>query len=304
MGGDIEALTNGYDIIKRELLEYIRLHSSCETNNSNSSSSNNNPFQPFDSKVYAHASNSTSSHTNNSQNNGASYNDPHHQQEQQKPEWSSIYLYHRGVIQSDICQTYFPLTTNILQTQCTHSSMAGSCGLGSVYFSKLGSNTKITEHCGPTNIRWRCHLPLIVSSSSVALKDDDSNSSTTNVSVDDRQNERRRQSCLRVGQVGINEEYDYWKEGKPILFDDSFLHSAVHYHDVNSDVDNDNDTTDAAYDENAGASSSKSSSNNNNSSNINNIMNGARIVLIVDLWHPSLTQSDRTAFGILYPPGS
>jgi hypothetical protein len=303
MGGDIEALTNGYDIIKRELLEYLRLHSSCDTNNSNSSS-NNNPFQLFDSKVYTHVSNSTSSrHTNNSQN-GASYNSSnHHRQEQeQQPEWSSIYLYHRGVIQSDICQTYFPLTTNILQTQCTHS-MVGSCGLGSVYFSKLGSNTKIKEHCGPTNVRWRCHLPFIVPSSSVALEDD-SNCITTSVSVDDRQNERRRQSCLRVGQVGINEEYVYWKEGKPILFDDSFLHSAVHYHDVNSDVDNDNDTTDAAYDENAGASSSKSSSNNNNSSNINNIMNGARIVLIVDLWHPSLTQSDRTAFGILYPPGS
>ena len=47
-------------------------------------------------------------------------------------------------------------------------------------------------------------------------------------------------------------------------------------------------------DENEGASS------NNN----NNNMNGARIVLIVDFWHPSLIQSDRTAFGVLYPPGS
>jgi hypothetical protein len=294
MGGDIEALINGYDIIKRELMEYLRVHSSCDTNNRSSSSSNNNPFQPFDSKVYTHASNSISGHTNHRRQ----------EQEQQQPEWSSIYLYHRGVIQSDIIQTYFPLTTNILQTQCTHT-MAGSCGLGSVYFSKLGSNTKIKEHCGPTNVRWRCHLPLIVPSSSVALEDD-SNSSTTNVAVDDKHShsERRRQSCLRVGQVGINEEYVYWKEGIPILFDDSFLHSAVHYHDDNNNVD-DNTTADAAHDENTGASSSNNSnSNNNNSSNINNIMNGARIVLIVDLWHPSLTQCDRTAFGVLYPPGS
>jgi len=296
MGGDIEALTNGYDSIKRELLEYLRLHSSCDTRNSNSSS----PFQQFDSKVYTHASGSTS-HNRSSQNNSVSndYSNHHHQQEEddkeQQPEWSSIYLYHRGVIQSDLCQTYFPLTTNLLQTQCTHS-MAGSCGLGSVYFSKLGSNTKIKEHWGPTNVRWRCHLPLIVPSSPLV---DDSNSSTPNVGVDDSRQRRRRQSCLRVGQVGVNEEYVYWKEGKPILFDDSFLHSAVHYHDVNDD-----DTTDAAYGENACASSSKSSSNNNNSSSINNIMNGARIVLIVDLWHPSLTQSDRTAFGVLYPPGS
>jgi hypothetical protein len=79
------------------------------------------------------------------------------------------------------------------------------------------------------------HLPSIVPSSS-PLVEDDSNCSTTNVAVDDRHShsERRRQSCLRVGQVGINEEYVYWKEGKPILFDDSFLHSAVHYHDVNN----------------------------------------------------------------------
>lgn len=298
MGGDIQALTNCYDIIKRELLEYLRLHSTCDTNNRNSSSSSSSPFQPFDSKVYTHASDSTS-HNRSSQHNSVSndYSTQHQheekEEEQQEPEWSSIYLYHRGVIQSDTCQTYFPLTTNALQTQCTHI-MAGSCGLGSVYFSKLGSNTKIKEHCGPTNARWRCHLPLIVPSSS--LLEDDSYCATN---VDDRQR-RRRQSCLRVGKVGINEEYVYWKEGIPILFDDSFLHSAVHYHDVNHD----DDTTDAGYDENASASSSKSSTNNKNSSNCNNFMNGARIVLIVDLWHPSLTQSDRTAFGVLYPPGS
>jgi hypothetical protein len=27
-------------------------------------------------------------------------------------------------------------------------------------------------------------------------------------------------------------------------------------------------------------------------------------VLIVDFWHPSLSESDRNALGVLYPPGS
>jgi hypothetical protein len=40
----------------------------------------------------------------------------------------------------------------------------------------------------------------------------------------------------------LNEEYVYWKEGVPILFDDSFLHSAVHYHFVNHDDDYDTAT--------------------------------------------------------------
>jgi aspartyl/asparaginyl beta-hydroxylase (cupin superfamily) len=201
--GDIEALRTNYAVIKRELMSVM--------------SSSEDLFTTFDSAVYNQVHNINS----------------------QQPEWSSIYLYHQGIQQSEMCNKYFPQTTNILETKCPHR-MAGKCGLGSVYFSKLKNNTKVKEHCGPTNVRWRCHLPLFVPQSS--------------------------KSYLFVGLAGVNEERISWKEGVPILFDDSFVHSAEH----NTD---------------------------------NSTVGDERIVLIVDLWHPSLSDADRTAIGVLYPPG-
>jgi len=152
--------------------------------------------------------------------------------------------------------------------------MAGKCGFGSVYFSKLGRNTKVKEHCGPTNVRWRCHLPLIV--------------------PPPPRNEKRR-SRLRVGLANVNENVVGWEEGKPILFDDSFLHSAVHHSDdgIGDDDAVDDDVIGGDIDVVDHINSSSSSK-----------MSGARIVLIVDFWHPSLSESDRTAIGVLYPPGT
>ena len=210
----------------------------------NSNSSDNDDecsFQPFDSKVYSSVNNTPSA-------TGTSNNSGNH------PEWSSLYLYHQGLKQSDICNTYFPQTTNILEMKCPHR-MAGKCGLGSVYFSKLKRNTKVIEHCGPTNTRWRCHLPLIVPKGEAAGG-----------------------SCLRVGLPTVNEECVRWEEGVPILFDDSFLHSAVHSPNV---VVKEEEDDDDEYN-----------------------LDGARIVLIVDFWHPALSESDRNALGALYPPGS
>lgn len=196
------------DIIRKELLRLLSMK--------------DNSFSPFDAAVY------TKTHTDQTQ----------------EPEWSSVYLFHQGLKQSDACNNYFPQTTHIIETQCPHR-MAGKCGLGSVYFSKLKSNTKVNEHCGPTNLRWRCHLPLIVPKHS-------------------------RESHLCVGLKDANKERVEWDEGVPILFDDSFLHSAVHVRGEGDDVVND----------------------------------GSRIVLIVDFWHPALSEADRNAIGVLYPPGS
>ena len=218
--GDIQVLIENYQIIKQELLNYL------------SDGESEDSFTPFDSKVYTQAANGSKS------NNDA--------------EWSSIYLYHQGIRQSDICNKHFPQTSQILELKCPHR-LAGKCGLGSVYFSKLKRNTKVKEHCGPTNVRWRCHLPLVVPKGSI--------------------------SELRVGLAGVNEECVGWKEGVPVLFDDSFVHSAVHQvvedDDENTPLNNDDDTFD-----------------------------GARIVLIVDFWHPALSEMDRNALGVLYPPGS
>ena len=223
--GDMQVLQENCHIIRQELLDFL------SSSNSNNGNGEESFFTPFDSKVYTQVIASDDDNTSN-----------------QFSEWSAIYLYRQGLLQTDICNKYFPLTTNILQMKCPHR-MAGKCGLGSVYFSKLTNNTKVKEHCGPTNIRWRCHLPLIVPK--------ESNSSN---------------SYLKVGLPGVNEQCVGWKEGLPILFDDSFLHSAVH---------------------------------NVKASKTNNLkQDDARVVLIIDFWHPSLSESDRNALGVLYPPGS
>ena len=68
-------------------------------------------------------------------------------------------------------------------------------------------------------------------------------------------------------------------EGVPILFDDSFVHSAVHQVEEDGDENASFNDDDDAFD-------------------------GSRIVLIVDFWHPALSEMDRNALGVLYPPGS
>jgi len=285
MTGDIIALQHGYDIIRRELLEFLSYNDNECDDHDQSSEEVRVGFQLFDPKVYTHAGSNSRSSQNGDENMTCSNSGQARQQQEQKPEWSSIYLYHRGVRQSNLCDKYFPQTMSILETQCSHR-MAGKCGLGAVYFSKLGRNTKVKEHCGPTNIRWRCHLPLIVprarsgSKSSGDAENGDSSSCSS------------RESFLRVGLTGVNERCIGWEEGTPILFDDSFLHSAIHY---GCDTNN-----------TGGAVNEYGIDDNRNSGNIftNNNLDGARIVLIVDFWHPSLSEMDRAAFGVLYPPGS
>jgi len=228
--GDIEALRSNYPIIRKELLDFL-----------SSNQHVSRPFKPFDPKVYTHASIDANQRKNSRKN--------------ANPKWSSIYLYQQGIRQSETCNTHFPQTTNILETKCPHI-MAGKCGFGSIYFSRLERNTKVKEHCGPTNIRWRCHLPLVVPK----------NTGPTS------------SSCLCVGLPGVNETRVGWNEGVPILFDDSFLHSAVHHGESEAEANND-ESSDSA-------------------------LGGARIVLIVDFWHPALSEADRTSLGVLYPPGS
>lgn len=210
-GGDIEALREGVGVMTKELREYLARGSG--------------RFTPFDPAVYERVASADQS---------------------ESAEWSSIYLFHQGVKQP-VCAEHFPLTTDLLESRCSHL-MAGRCGFGSVYFSRLVPNTKVTEHCGPTNVRLRCHIPIIVPGG-------DSTG-----------------SYLSVGLPGVSERRVGWEIGTPLLFDDSFLHSAALAPSTGpSGVDDDD---------------------------------GARVVLIVDFWHPSLSRGDRNALGVLYPPGS
>jgi len=129
-------------------------------------------------------------------------------------EWRVFYFYNQGekVTKAfDLC----PFTGSIIQnlpTLCTRS------GIGYVYFSILHPQTHILPHCGPCNLKIRCHLPLIVPN-----------------------------DCkMRVGN-----ETRSWIEGKVVLFDDSFEHEVWQ-----------------------------------------NSLDQIRVVLLIDFWHPDLTEAE------------
>jgi len=77
-----------------------------------------------------------------------------------------------------------------------HVPIASGCALGYVYFSVLTPGSHIASHCGPSNVRLRAHLGLVVPNG---------------------------ECSLRVGP-----EKRAWQEGKVLLFDDSFDHEVIH----------------------------------------------------------------------------
>ncbi len=72
------------------------------------------------------------------------------------------------------------------------------CRLGNVYFSFLNDHTELCSHCGPTNLKLRLQLPII-------LHPPDANSVFSQI------------------QVGL--EKRTYHGGIPFIFDDSFIHS-------------------------------------------------------------------------------
>ena len=83
-----------------------------------------------------------------------------------------------------------PITCRLIE----RFDSARTCSHGQAKFVVMSGNTHIWPHCGPTNCRLRAHLGLRVSNS-LGL------------------------SVLRVGN-----ETREWKEGKFLIFDDSFEH--------------------------------------------------------------------------------
>ncbi|CAH0774024.1 unnamed protein product [Bemisia tabaci] len=128
-------------------------------------------------------------------------------------DWKQFELFARGRKIHDNCRKA-PVTCGIVSS----FEAASTCSRGQVKFSIMSPGTHVRAHCGPTNCRLRAHLGLIVPAD----------------------------TFLRVA-----EEIRSWKEGKVLVFDDSFEHEVWH-----------NGTS-------------------------------ARLVLIVDTWHPDLTQTER-----------
>lgn len=131
----------------------------------------------------------------------------------ERGQWNAYYLYSYGGRVTENCRRC-PETTRLIE------KVEGLGTAGMAYFSALTPGAHIEPHFGPTNVRLRCHLGLVVP-----------------------------EGChIRIGQ----ERYS-WKEGEAILMDDSFEH----------EVWNKSENT--------------------------------RIILIVDSWHPGLSEAERVA---------
>ena len=126
-------------------------------------------------------------------------------------DWDVGLLLERGRRNEPLCERC-PETLAVLSA---HRVVRGLAGLA--YFSRLGPGARVAPHRGPTNLRLRCHLGIAVPEG-------------CGLSVD--------------GIAGG------WREGRCVVFDDSFEHAAW----------------------NASARE--------------------RIVLIVDVWHPELSDAE------------
>ncbi len=101
-------------------------------------------------------------------------------------EWSAAYLWAHGAEVEDVARLC-PATAAALR------QVPGVTRFGTSLFSALAPRTFLSPHCGYTNAKLRCQLPLIVPA-----------------------------GCrLKVGEFEVAQQ-----EGRCIILDDSFLHSA------------------------------------------------------------------------------
>lgn len=119
--------------------------------------------------------------------------------------WNVCYLYLHGLDFDKNLQKLPILTQALSEIQRPYHH---------AFLSALVPGTKITPHYGPTNKKLRCHFPILIPDS----LHDDSNSSNDNNS---RNTDSKSSSKLYAG----DEEREL-KEGKCVIFDDSFIHSS------------------------------------------------------------------------------
>ncbi|CAG9796721.1 unnamed protein product [Diatraea saccharalis] len=108
----------------------------------------------------------------------------------ERGEWSQLDLFARGREIPDRCKRA-PVTCSIVKGEIA----AVGCRRGQIKFSAMEAGTHVRPHVGPTNCRLRMHLGL-------------SNTKDTYIRVD--------------------QELRQWREGKTLMFDDSFEHEVWH----------------------------------------------------------------------------
>lgn len=115
--------------------------------------------------------------------------------------WNVLYLALHDAPLSllDQNRSHFPLTLSVIEQLIAKSSNV--MPYNHAFFSSLAAGTHVCRHNGPTNKKLRCHLPLIVPHGLTA--------------------DGKSKCRLRVGDITVPV-----KEGRCIVFDDSFEHEA------------------------------------------------------------------------------
>ncbi|XP_063396687.1 aspartate beta-hydroxylase domain-containing protein 2-like isoform X1 [Mytilus trossulus] len=142
--------------------------------------------------------------------------------------WEVFHLVNQGTVVEKNTQLV-PKTYDLIKN--LKSAMLNTV-FGNVAFSVVYPGTTISDHYGPTNIRLRCHLGLQTSP-----------------------------FCSIV----VDGQKKSWRNGKVILFDDSYLHGVEYTHDVRDE-------------------------------------NKYRAVLMMDMWHPDITKEEQKILSYMFPP--
>ena len=137
---------------------------------------------------------------------------------------------------------------------------------GNVFFSVLECGSEIEPHYGPCNFRLRLHIPLY----------------TTN--------------CFHLC---VNRETRTWKLGEALIFDDSFLHGVCYSEEP---------LIDSQYDSNKELAKGGTCEVRIESKILQHEMyfteGRERVVLILDLWHPDLTDLEKQSLDYMFSPSN
>ena len=136
--------------------------------------------------------------------------------------------------------------------------------LGNAFLSKIYPGTIIEPHCGPTNIRHRLQFLLKLPKF-----------------CDHAGNDNANQTSRLSLSVGRQKNIEWNKNKDTFVFDDSFVHSVTYREKPDGLVTASIEASD-----------------------LRNKDSLARMVLIVDLWHPELQDAEISLLKDLYPPYS
>ena len=104
------------------------------------------------------------------------------------------------------------------------------------FFSTLHAQSVIAPHSGPSNLRLRCHLPLIVPKAGGTAGGKEGGSrplpggasssfpSSSSPLVDEYESLEDIQAAVPCG-ICIGDQVRAWEEGKCLVFDDAYEHS-------------------------------------------------------------------------------